>query len=480
MTLLKLFVELPEEIFVSIFDFLDDARSLCRLSAVNRCFHRLISEESLWKGLFERANYQQTPYEETEGASFKSLYKRKYILDRNWRTSNDHYAFEPWRMVTDARFIEHLTADVASGGRKPILALGYSTHVQVYLLKGGETKPMTINDADVVGLALFLDADRARDEMDGYISPGVSRGWGNKHTYLVTGGGRLKVWKLPIRPDSRPHCINLPSRLRRLRPVDNTSLLVTGSRDGHVQIWDIQVGSMVYALDGFAAPVSCLEIERGVQKEQPRFAVGGSMDHSARIWDLTAYTCKILLGHGHPITTALIDNEMVVTGSMDSTIRVWNIETGQQLSVIVTHKTSILYLSLRKDHVRSLVSACFNGLVAVHELEDEDSCPLERPRSSKGFNLQCPCLYSIESNQKYFVASNLSGTLPVFRISREQGSTDSCEGRPKAPIERIRTINTGLSAVNAAIVLSNGFIAVGHKNDGRRHLLYYDFDDKSG
>jgi hypothetical protein len=148
--------------------------------------------------------------------------------------------------------------------------------------------------------------------------------------------------------------------------------------------------------------------------------------------------------------------------------------------VIVTHKSSILYLAIRKNPSRSLISACFNGAVAVHELEDEGSCLLERPRSSKCFNLYFPCLYSIGSSQNYFVANNLSGSLPIFRLRPEDRSTILCEGRPEAPIEVVRVINTGLSTVNSATVLPNGLVVAGHKNDGKRHLLYYDFEMEGG
>jgi hypothetical protein len=218
MSLLGQSIEFPEEVLLCIFDYLDDARSLCRLSAVNHSFHRLASDESLWRRMFERASYQQTPYEESEGVSFRALYKRKHILgmqcislvlsameihysclDKNWRTSTAHYHFKPPSVSTGGRIIEHLAADIASGGRRPIVALAYSTHVHVYMLKSEVTKPMVINDSEVMDLALFLDADRASDEMDGFIRPGVSRGWGNTFPLLVTGGrSELKLWVLPI------------------------------------------------------------------------------------------------------------------------------------------------------------------------------------------------------------------------------------------------------------------------------------------
>jgi hypothetical protein len=55
-----------------------------------------------------------------------------------------------------------------------------------------------------------------------------------------------------------------------------------------VQIWDIRLGTLVYTLDGFPAPITCLEIERRVQKRRPRFAVGGSRNHTARVSDVAS------------------------------------------------------------------------------------------------------------------------------------------------------------------------------------------------
>jgi hypothetical protein len=119
-------------------------------------------------------------------------------LDKNWRTSTAHYHFTT-PAPTGARTTEHAKVNVAGGGRRPIVALAYITHVHVYMLKGEETNPMVIDDSRVVDLALFLDADRASDEMDGFMRSGVSRGWGNKRPLLVTGrGSELKIWVLPI------------------------------------------------------------------------------------------------------------------------------------------------------------------------------------------------------------------------------------------------------------------------------------------
>jgi hypothetical protein len=144
--------------------------------------------------------------------------------------------------------------------------------------------------------------------------------------------------------------------------------------------------------------------------------------------------------------------------------------------VIVTHKSSIQYLAICKAPIRSLISACFNGIVIVHELEDEGSFLPECPRSSKCFNLQFPRLYSIRSNQNYFVANNFGGSLPIFWLQPSRRSTTLCEDKRKAPIEVVRTLNTGLSTVNSVTALPNGLVVVGHKSDGKRHLLYYDFE----
>jgi hypothetical protein len=57
-----------------------------------------------------------------------------------------------------------------------------------------------------------------------------------------------------------------------------------------VHIWDIQFGALVHTLDGFPAPITCLEIEKGMQGRRPNFAVGGSMDHTARVREIAFTT----------------------------------------------------------------------------------------------------------------------------------------------------------------------------------------------
>jgi hypothetical protein len=151
----------------------------------------------------------------------------------------------------------------------------------------------------------------------------------------------------------------------------------------------------------------------------------------------------------------------------------------QQLAVIVTHRSSIMYLEIHKIPIRSLVSVCVSGAIAVHELEDEGSYLLEPSRSSKYFQTRVLRPNSVKSGQNYFVARSLGSSLAIFQSRSRGSSITSYEGRPEARIEVVRIIDTGFSVISSATVLPNGLVVAGHKHDGKRHLLYYDFEGGS-
>ena len=62
------------------------------------------------------------------------------------------------------------------------------------------------------------------------------------------------------------------------------------------------------------------------------FAVEGSENHTARVWDLESKNClHTLRGHTSWLNSVCVtpDGLHVVTGSKDKTARVWNLRTGE-------------------------------------------------------------------------------------------------------------------------------------------------------
>ena len=63
----------------------------------------------------------------------------------------------------------------------------------------------------------------------------------------------------------------------------------------------------------------------------------GKLGKNARIWDLTSgRILHDLVGHNGIVTCSKFspDGNRVVTGGTDATVRIWDVETGNQLQVI--------------------------------------------------------------------------------------------------------------------------------------------------
>ena len=67
-----------------------------------------------------------------------------------------------------------------------------------------------------------------------------------------------------------------------------------------------------------------------------RYALTGSRDNTARLWDLnTGKTIHVLQGHSNKINSVAFsaDNRFALTGSWDGTARLWDLKTGQTIKV---------------------------------------------------------------------------------------------------------------------------------------------------
>lgn len=63
--------------------------------------------------------------------------------------------------------------------------------------------------------------------------------------------------------------------------------------------------------------------------------VSGSLDTSIRVWDVETGACKhTLMGHQSLTSGMELRNNILVSGNADSTVKVWDITTGQCLQTL--------------------------------------------------------------------------------------------------------------------------------------------------
>ena len=87
---------------------------------------------------------------------------------------------------------------------------------------------------------------------------------------------------------------------------------------------------------GHTSTVRCLKMFN------EKTAISGSRDTTLRVWNLTTGLCiNVLMGHQASVRCLEIHGDLVVSGSYDTTAKIWSISTGQCLRTLQGHFSQI-------------------------------------------------------------------------------------------------------------------------------------------
>jgi WD40 repeat protein len=128
--------------------------------------------------------------------------------------------------------------------------------------------------------------------------------------------------------------------------VDGTPIVVSGSRDRTVRLWNLASGRLTAVLAGHRDAVTALAI---ATVDGRQVCVSGSEDETLRLWDLALgqqVGSPLREGNGRiaSIAVGIVDGRsLAVVGSGNSTVQVWDLETGSRtgppLAVRAPHAT---------------------------------------------------------------------------------------------------------------------------------------------
>jgi WD40 repeat protein len=133
-------------------------------------------------------------------------------------------------------------------------------------------------------------------------------------------------------------------------------VLLTGSWDNLVMVWDLTNGAKLATLDGHGEVVNCLKMKTY------SFFVSGSGDSSLKVWNLSIskterdaksspkLVCKVLesktlIGHQSDVYCVDTCGRYVASGGADSLVIIWSVE-GELLSKLAGHLGIVRYLFL--------------------------------------------------------------------------------------------------------------------------------------
>lgn len=178
--------------------------------------------------------------------------------------------------------------------------------------------------------------------------------------------------------------------------------LVSGSTDRSVRVWDIERARCTQVFHGHTSTVRCLQIvlptevgkkTNGAAEMMPKepLIITGSRDSTLRVWKLPKrgdpdyfqngpllddvecpYFVRVLTGHHHSVRAIAAHGDTLVSGSYDSTVRVWKISTGETVHRLHGHTMKVYSVVLDTKRNRC-ISGSMDTVVKIWSL-DTGSC----------------------------------------------------------------------------------------------------------
>lgn len=408
---------LPSEVAQKVLGNLDVV-SLCKATMVSKFWRTFIdSSEHLWRNLLIRDEYKltqaevnrareeqwsyntwgispsATPQERLEHTRkifplesiklpinvYKAIYRRKYLVCKNWMNPNstpNHLSlagrgndvitclqFDDDKIITGSDDYTISVYDTKTGALRSKLtghdggvwALKYVGNT---LISGSTDRTIRIWDIEKARCTHIYQGHHSTVRSLDVLQPvkiGTDK-WGAdiiapKETLLITGSRdtTLKVWRLPkpgdAPPENEPPIAGSSYCLRTLKGHDNSvravsgygDLVVSGSYDNNVRVWEVETGKCRWILRGHVQRVYSAVIDYKRQR-----CISGSMDWYVKVWSLETGTLTYTL-EGHTSLVGLLDlnRTSLVSAAADATLRVWNPDDGTFLHKLEGHKGAI-------------------------------------------------------------------------------------------------------------------------------------------
>jgi len=271
--------------------------------------------------------------------------------------------------------------------------------------------------------------------------------------------GKLKIW------NSQTGQCELSSYVDSFDWATSFAILfeykiVCGSMMGQLQIWNIHTKKFELRFHGHEDEITCC-----ARISNERF-VSGSMDGTLKIWNTQIYEfnkkelkCELIFGgnfdRNFQVTCcAIINDNQIISGSMDGNLQIWNIKTGECELILKDDIYMIDCCSVFANYYNDRVVSGSGNTLKIWNIKTGE-CEL----TLKGHTNKVTCFSFLPNGQ--IISGSKDDTLKIWntKVGPQSNQYGECE-------KTLKLSHT----VSCCAVLNDGRIIYG-ANDGLLQIL---------
>lgn len=365
---------------------------------------------------------------------WKDVYSERLVVERNWRRNtatcrifkNEHSAG-----ISSLQFCEAQNILITGSYDKTAIVWNLETGQVLRTLKGHARSIRTLQFDDTKLVTGSMDntlriwnyhTGQCIRTLEGHTDGVVHLNFNCRILASGSADSTIKIWNFHT-----GECFTLSGHTKAVNHVSiqkDSTTLVSSSEDGSIRVWDLEKRACARVLSGHMAPVqtaipsmpgflhtffkqqtkkpifikrisssgsSSSDEEEDVaanalirrrdsnssntsdnsnsstvsdcDRSSEQVVISGSLDNTIKIWSLESGEClQTLFGHVQGIWTLAYDKLRLVSGSNDGSLKLWDIESGLPMHCLDGHTAAVTSVSLSDTKV---VSADCHGEIRI-------------------------------------------------------------------------------------------------------------------
>ena len=172
----------------------------------------------------------------------------------------------------------------------------------------------------------------------------------------------LKVWKIKISSENTDSIKSLKctwtvkahaKQINCCKVSPNNELIVTGSHDKLIKVWDVKNQTLYKTLTGHRKGIWALDFSK-----QEQLVVSASGDTTVKLWNLTTSTCMATFeGHDCAVIQVSFFNRssQIVSSATNGLARVWDAKTSECITTLDGHTDKVRDCNTAKSSLKSSI-----------------------------------------------------------------------------------------------------------------------------